>query len=301
MMLGKLFCQTNYYKKHYRRAEFLGGCLVGSPIHTAVFGSTQIMYAVDFSKIPSFSGVNFALPVQPLKYDAMILGKALKNMPPAGNVIFGICPFSFLLADFSPRQKETELFSRYHLMFSPQELPEELTNTPPVAKHTFEWKHFFRLFNRKEPRALRHLAAPEEYSANAGRRMKQWQQAFMVPPEYSVLLAPEAIEINCNVLRSMISLAHSRQQNVYILLPPVSKELYSALSLPVLEKYLFSPLKKATSGSRAKLLDFTADPRFSRQELFLDSLLLDDKGQQLLSQLIADELKKHQKQTIQDA
>ena len=82
MMLGKLFCQTNYYKKHYRRAEFLGGCLVGSPIHTAVFGSTQIMYAVDFSKIPSFSGVNFALPVQPLKYDAMILEKALKNMPP---------------------------------------------------------------------------------------------------------------------------------------------------------------------------------------------------------------------------
>ena len=289
-MLEKLFCRTNYYKKHYRRAGVLRSVLYGSPIRTAVFGSTQIMYAVDFSAFSSFAGVNFALPVQPFKYDGLILKKVLEQMPPDGNVIFGICPFSFLLTDFSAQQKETELFKRYQFLLSPDELEVEFDPEQVARKCFFEWKHFFRLFNRKEPQTVSSLATNEEFHQNAIRRMMQWQRAFMTPPEYDGLLKPESIGINCSILREMISLAASCRQHVYLLLPPVSEELFREISPQRLKKYLYEPLEKAVSGCRVKVLDFITDARLVRHEMFLDSLLLNEKGQKALSQFIAEEL-----------
>jgi hypothetical protein len=250
------------------------------------------MEALDFSATPELEGVNLALPTSPFKYDHWTLGKALKVMPPDGTVLFGICPFSFLLKDFSPAQKGSELFMRYSLLFSRQDFPGDAEEYLPLRDHPFSWKHFFRLFER--PSASSANKKRSDRNRDALKRMAQWHQAFFHSPDHKELIDPAALEFNCRILRQMISDASQKQQRILLLMAPLSKELYEEISFPVLEKYLYGPLKNAISGTNVQLLDLMNDPRFGDPEMFIDSFLLAPPGRKQLTQIIAAELNNNQ-------
>ena len=203
----------------------------------------------------------------------------LKKMQPAGNVIWEICPFIFLLTDFSSPQKKTELFKCYQFLLSPDELGLEFNCEQVTRKCFLELKLFFRLFNRKELKYVSSLTTEDEYRINAHHQMPQWQQAFMTPPEYS--------ETDCNISHKMISQANKQRQNVYCLLPPVCEEFLHENSPQRFEKYLYEPLNKAVSGYSVKVLDFMTDACFTRHEMFWNSLLLNKNEQKELSNFIA--------------
>ena len=286
--------KTSDFARHFVRAERLAHfSAVNSRLDILVLGSFQIMCALDFSHISCCSAENFALKVQPFKYDDLLLRQFCGAVKNGGWIVFGICPFSFLLDDFFPSMQKSLSFKRYYFLLSEKNMPcySEKERKKLMLRYSLckKWNDFWGVKVDDIP-VRKGIVTGEELVADADMRSADWQQLFFSSSDFRQLLFPERLEKTVALLHEMIVFAEKRSLRTALFLPPLSSALLERLDEKVLVEYLYKPLNEAASGTSALIINEMRNAKFASREYFHDSLLLSSKGRNVLTESLIEKL-----------
>lgn len=293
--MPNIFCKkTSDFVRHFVRTEHLSYFSgVDSRLDIAAFGSLQIMCALDFSHISCCSAENFALKVQPFKYDDLLLRRFCGAVKPGGWIVFGICPFSFLLDDFFPAMQKSLSFKRYYFLLDEKTMPgySEKERKKIMFRYFLcrKWNDFWGVKVDDFPVRKRPVT-DEELAADAEKRLADWQQLFFSSSDFRQLLFPEHLKKNTALLHDMIVFAEQRSLKTVLFLPPVSPALRERFEDNVLAEYLYKPLNEAANGTSVRIIDEMQNGEFISHEYFHDSFLLSTRGRNVLTEILTAKL-----------
>ena len=284
--MAALRFRTSSEFNNYARAFRLGGMETEVPcLDIAVFGSTQILNALDFRLFPEVNAENFAFEVQSFLYDGLLLRRFAGNIRKGGKVIFGVAPFNFLLWDLSPSMLDSYRFRRYYFMCGPDFHPNCSESECRRIVGNFRFRQLLHRLVRMKYRgrldALRDdgkVLTPEMLEKDAGKKAADFRNNFFLAPDFRSAKDEAAVEKNIAKLCENIGFAQSSGLDPVILIAPNAPELLRLVDPEILDRFLWRPLEIVRQKSGIEILNFMEDPQFSGCENFRDALSLSKTG-----------------------
>lgn len=244
-------------------------------------GSRSAWYAFNYEGIDK-QCANWAMRPQSLFADLLILQNYVSYLKPGTIVLISICPFSSLS---SPRYVKSDKYytvlgskSIWPFDIQKYNLMNDIKNNPkryyPVRALKEDLKNI--LLHKK---IEEHSFSSNEYEEHAVNMINGWMQQFSILNfDYPLRIHNiDMYDTAVDILREMIGFCIERELRPVIVVPPVTTHLSSRMSMSVREKYMYSFIKKADTAN-VPCLDYFDNDRFQSDDLFRDSLCLNEKG-----------------------
>lgn len=292
---NKLIICSDWYNTQFLDCKkFWEGFPLGLDIVN--LGSSSSVYAFNYEGIDK-KCANWAMRPQTLYADFLILQNYCSYLKPESVVLIPLCPFSSIS---SPRYLSKEPDRYYTILAGDSIWPfdiekcrkmQDIKNNPkryyPVSALRKDWKYFF-----KKQKTSEYSMPPEQFEQDAERRINSWKREFSII-DFSHPLRmhnKDMFQTGVGVLREMIDFCVEREFKPILVIPPVTQQMANKLPMFSLDKYLYSFIKEGNIAG-VPVLDYINDERYQKNELFRDSLFMNENGAKMFTKKVLEDIK----------
>lgn len=252
-------------------------------------GSTYAYYGLEYSekKIKAF---NMALIPQYLYYDNEMLHKYSKNLKSGAFVLMVLPNFVFCVDGEKVGYQNDE----YYLFLKPWEIAEFQMKKYIKIRWKAIWEPIFHEKKKRNQKWTGYVATTEEKKGHASRRIADWEKNIGIRNTENFEITKELqdrIEKNILLVVEMIAFCEEIDLNPVLVLMPTSDIMQDLLQKNLLNKCLFTPVRKILEETKVTILDYSEDMEFSDEGLYLNSDCLNEQGRILFTEKVLRDLK----------
>lgn len=259
-------------------------------------GSNPAKFGLDYSR-DKLKGYNLAVGPQTLTYDYRMLKNYHSYLDDNGPRLLLLFPFSLCKDKYTEYDGDVCHNLRYYPILHPAmidkydaSLYEKWVRHP----HKLGLKAYYnvlRYFRKNKLMEYDFNPMNEAQMENSARQMiDAWQREFFISDLNPSSISKEvesSLEYNSKVMDDIILFCQEREIDPTIVLPPLSPALNNLIPDDFRERCIYSVIL----GKNIKLLDYTRDGRFCKNEYFVDALKLNKKGRILFTSQVISDLK----------
>lgn len=283
LIVDSIIRNSYWYKDRFEDAERILSIQKGLDIMNV--GSNQAKYGIDYSEC-GLRGGNFAVGPQTLTFDFLMLRKYSSYLGKKGPRILLIilCPFNLCLDTYRPRNGEVYKNVRYYRILDKGDIPNfdatlyDLNVEHPSKKGLKALYHALRQRHTYSKLAInQNNLSPEQMLEDANRRIDGWMREFDLTdlnPNHLSPMVEQSILYNKGVIDKIVSFCKDNRFKLFVVAPPISKELSGLIPDGFKERCLNSIIKE----KNIQFLDYTNDEGVNCNEYFLDSFFLNKTG-----------------------
>ena len=263
-------------------------------------GSNSGKYGFDYNNTTNIKGENWAMGPQSLVEDFEILKKYNVYLKDEAIVIIPLCPFSCLGGS------SLYMPDKYYSILDDSSIPQfnikkkqevEMILENPI--HYYPLLELVRDIKIKSKQILgikKRIFKSNDITLkyNATSFINGWKSEFGIKNFYDELseINKKSYADSVDILSEMISFCLERGFKPILTIPPVSRHLLSYFTPEMKKLFIYDFIKKANSQN-VPFIDFFDHPDFKdKNEYFLNSLFLNQKGAKAYTSALLKQLKK---------
>ncbi len=290
VILNQMYKRTNSYKNNFLSVAKFSSHIPNN-LDIICTGSSYAKFGIDF-KYTKLDGFNFAVLPQSLNYDSKILDQYIKKVRKKGIVLITLAPLVFAFLDY---ENETTNLKYYKFLKSKyikgysfykklkyKSLP--LIFKPSLVKYIFGDVKPGKEIIFKENTI-------ENVIEEANKREKGWSIQFSLE-NLKVNEVDKNIKNNMTetrkILSEMLNNCYINNLNPVIVIPPISKELYSKFSKKFLNTFLYENIN-IVKGETI-VFDYLNDERLSDYKNYSNSDFLNLEGSKIFTNIVINDL-----------
>jgi hypothetical protein len=290
-LLNYLYKKTNHYRNSMKLInKFTQG--VPNGIDIANIGPGQGAYGISYDDCPK-RGFNFSTAPQSYEYGFKILKQYADKINEKCIIIIIMCPLSF--GNNNEYIKRGYADNYYHFLDkqyiqSYSRFRKFLVSRPLLIR---PWRALYILKDRPSYNGIQgDNLTPEQREISVDNMRKGWLSEFSLHDLLDITQADshhEAFIKKIGILAQIIEYCHTRKLRPVFVLPPASKRLRSIIGNEFMEAFVYNNLD-ALSYEDIPTLDYYADQRFEKDDLYQDSIFLNEKGRNVFSEVLFKEI-----------
>lgn len=255
-------------------------------------GSNSGKYAFCYDNLPVY-GRNWALGPQSLQHDFNILKNYFSFIKENGYVIITLCPFSCLVSKYSSSHNlkyYTFLHPAMVINFSEEERERALRykNCLLLKKPLFCVKQALKscIYQNKNK-----ISKVCNYDQHASQFIAMWKNQFGLENLDSDLSENHLYEQKQRavLLNDMITFCLERNLVPILVVPPMHNSLVKRLPVKFRENYIYNFVNMGNKQN-VRFLDYIDAQNFNKDEYFINSFLMSEKGARVFTKDILHKL-----------
>ena len=277
--LEVIYKNTDNYKiSNQQRIRLMN---VPNDLEVVNIGSGPVYYGIDYTYCDR-NGYNLATAPQNFEYGYKILRRFSSNLKPGATVIITVmAPMSFGQNEDILRKDYAD---RYYGILSPEEIDNYSIKRAFVVNHPllFALINEIRQLFRNPNQTGKKLSIVEVWKGEFGlKNLRDGEQGR----DHSVTFLSKV-----NLLVEMVKYCRDNQWNPVFVIPPIPETTRLEISEEFLNAFVWDNMSivKEKVGE-IKILNYYDDPRFG-MDLFYNDIFLNDKGTEIFSKILFEEI-----------
>ena len=295
LILNRYYKRTNHYKAQHSHIIPLLDLKSDERFDIVNVGSSQPMFAFDYSVTNKLKGSNWAEYPQYFEFDLALLQQYAKHIKRGATVIIPVCVMEFFLGGGMVKSA----VSRYYPVVYRKHLPcceikKYLAVRYPILRHPLLTKYLIHDNGWKwngyevEKKPCKNT---EDYLKDAQGFRDRWNAGFKTEIP-SLELSDEQkrnIEKNISIISSIVSLCNKKGWKPIICLLPATSYMTSLFTEEFIEKRVVENVRKAAFN--VPFLNYWGDERYMDEKWYMNSFFMNDSGRKMMTTVILHDIK----------
>lgn len=285
--------QFRYCDKFWKRFPF--------NLEVVNLGSNTGLFGFRYEKT-ALRAVNWALSPQSFNQDLAILKTYESYIGPRGTILVPLGPYSSCFKSYTDTEW-IKYFTILHPGVNERYSLEKQEAAYRLKDHPFSVapKEMIKGFLMSVNHRIKRTKAPLDYDycpmtdqqleSDAMRFINGWKKQFRIDDMDAPLPThiKEGRKRRVETLREMISFCKEREFRMYVVLPPVTRQLSTKFSNTFRENYMYSFLREV-GLPEDHFLNYFEDKELQQPALFYNSLFLNKKGGELFTKKVLTQI-----------
>lgn len=287
---------TVWYKSIF--GDILKFKSIGSNIEIVNLGSNSGKFSFDYSEL-KIKGENWAMGPQAIEYDKLILEKFISKITVNGTVLIPISLFSSILdyyTDINSYDKYYSLLDSSDIRYysNRRRLRNWLFLHFPLVYFLFYPKSLIIFLYKLMKGSTTSNKDNFDFNKDAERWVANWKREFKINDLNASLPNRHELIKYKNITRVVEIIEICRKNNLkpILVLSPITHYLQSHITQEVKSVYVDGLCNEVVGITNVTLLDYFYDKDFSKEELYKNAFLLNNKGAKLFTSKVLNDINK---------